>query len=90
MDVPFEGVGLEDVGAGVEVGAVDIADDRRLGDDEQVVIALELARVVGEARTPVVGFLQLQLLDHGAHRAVEENDTLAEEGLEALPGRVQW
>ena len=84
-----EGVGLEDVGAGVEVGAVDVADDGRLRDDEQVVIALQLAGVVLEAVAAVVLLLQLQLLDHGAHRAVEVDDALAQEGLKALAGRVQ-
>ena len=85
-----EGVGLEDVGAGVEVGAVDVADDGRLRDDEQVVVALELAGVVLETVAAVVLLLQLELLDHGAHRAVEVDDALAQEGLKALAGRVQW
>ena len=84
-----EGVGLEDVGAGVEVGAVDVADDGRLRDDQEVVVALELAGVVLEAVAAVVLFLQLELLDHGAHRAVEVDDALAQEGLKALAGRVQ-
>ena len=84
-----EGVGLEDVGTGVEVGAVDVADDGRLRDDEQVVVALQLAGVVLEAVAAVVLLLQLELLDHGAHRAVEVDDALAQEGLKALAGRVQ-
>jgi len=84
-----EGVGLEDVGAGVEVGAVDVPDDGRLGDDEQVVVALELPGVILEAFAAVVLLLQLELLDHGAHRAVEVDDALAQEGLKALAGRVQ-
>ena len=84
-----EGVGLEDVGAGVEVGAVDVADDGGLGDDEQVVVALELSGVVLETVAAVVLLLQFELLDHGAHRAVEVDDALAQEGLEALAGRVQ-
>ena len=69
---------------------MDVADDGRLGDDQEVVVALQLAGVVLEAFAAVVRLLQLELLDHGAHRPVEVDDALAEEGLEALPGRIQW
>ena len=37
-----EGVGLADVGAGLEVTAVDLADRVRLREDEQIVVALQL------------------------------------------------
>ena len=76
-----EGVRLEDVSAGLEVGAVDVADDLGLGDDEEVVVTLELTVVVGKACAAVVLFLQLELLNHGTHRAVEEDDALTQEGL---------
>ena len=84
-----KGVRLEDVGPRLEVGAVDVADDLGLSDDEEVVVTLELTGVVGEARAAVVRFLQLELLDHGAHRAVEEDDALTQEGLKALARWVQ-
>ena len=44
-----EGVGLDDVGAGFEKGVVDRAHDLGLGQREQVVVALEVARVPAEA-----------------------------------------
>ena len=47
--VGVEGVGLDDVGAGVEVLAMDRGDDVGLGEGEQVVVALEVGRPVGEA-----------------------------------------
>jgi len=37
-----EGVRLADVGAGLEVTAVDLADRVRLREDEQIVVALQL------------------------------------------------
>ena len=37
-----EGVGLEDVGARFEIGAVDLADDLGLGQHQEVVVALEI------------------------------------------------
>ena len=42
--VRVEGVGLDDVGAGREVLGVDLADDLRLRQREQVVVALQVAR----------------------------------------------
>ena len=40
-----EGVGLADVGAALEVATVDLADGVGLGEDEQVVVTLELLRL---------------------------------------------
>ncbi len=95
-----EGVGLEDVGAGIQVGLLDRGDDLGLAQQQQVVVALDVARPVGEARATVVGLVQLVALDHGAHAAVEDQDAFLEgllECLEAgatvghgvLPGRVE-
>ena len=36
--------------------------------------------MVGKARAAVVGLLQLVPLDHRAHRAVEDQDALLQEG----------
>ena len=47
--VAVEGVGLDDVGAGLEVGAVDVLDHLRLGEDQDLGAVLEVGRVV--ART---------------------------------------
>jgi hypothetical protein len=75
-----EAVGLEDVGAGLEVGLVDAADHVGPRDAEQVVVALEVLGVAGEALAAIVGFDQLAALDHGAHGAVEDQDALREKG----------
>ena len=80
-----EGVGLDDVGAGFEVGVVDRRDRLGPGQHEQVVVALQVVAVVGEpagGRAAEVGFGELQLLDHRAHRAVEDEDALAHQARE--------
>ena len=77
--VGIEGVGLDDVGAGRQVVRVDVADDLRLGQHQQVVVALEIRRMVGEARTAVARLVQVVALDHGAHRAVDDEDATGEE-----------
>ena len=55
---------------------MDIADDLRPGQREQVVVAGELAVVVGIERAAKVGLAQLVALDHGAHGAVQQQDAL--------------
>ena len=71
-----EGVGLDDVGAGAEIVQVDVADRVGLGQDEQVVVALEVLAVVAEALAAEVGLRQLERLDLGPHGAVEHQDAL--------------
>ena len=61
---------------------MDGPNDVGLGQDEQVVVALQVARPVGEALAAEVGLGQLVLLDHGAHGAVEDEDALGELFLE--------
>ena len=74
----IEGVGFQDVGAGIQVGLLDLGDDLRLGQQQQVVVALDVARPVGETLATVVRFFQPIALDHGAHAAVEDEDALRE------------
>ena len=85
-----EGVGLDDVGARLEVGGVDRADDVGLREREQVVVPAELPRPVGEPLAPVLPLAQAVGLDHRAHGAVEHQDPLGQQRLEqatvASPG----
>ena len=74
-----EGVGLDEVGAGGEVLLVDRGHQLRLGQRQQVVVALEVAGPVGEALAAVAGLVGPVALDRGAHRAVEDEDALAHE-----------
>ena len=75
-----ERVRLDDVGAGREVLAVDLADDVGPRQHQEVVVPLEVARVVREARPAEVRLLQAAALHHGAHRAVEHEDAAGEQG----------
>ena len=74
----IEGVGLDDVGAGVQEGVVDALDDVRPGQGQQIVVALQVGRMVGEALATEIGFFQGVALDHGAHGAVQHQNALGE------------
>ncbi len=80
--VRVEGVGLDDVGAGLEIAAVDLADHLGTGQHQQVVVALEVTGPVAEPLAAVVGLAEPVGLDDGAHRAVEHQDALAQQAAE--------
>ena len=73
-----EGVGLDDVGAGVQVGLVDGGDDVRPREDQQIVVPLQIVRMTGEARAAVVLLAEAVTLDHGPHRSFEDQDAAVE------------
>ena len=78
-----EGVGLDDIRAGLEILAMDAFDDVRLRDVEQVVEALEvLPAPVREPRAAKGRLLQPVLLDHRAHRTVQDDDAFAQQTFE--------
>ena len=81
-----EGVGFQNIRAGIQVGLLDSADDVRAAEDQQVVVTLYIAWPVGKAGAAIVLFLQLVALDHGAHAAVEDQDAFLQgllKGIEA-------
>ena len=57
---------------------MDAGDHRRAGQHQQIVVALEVFRVVEEALAAVVRLAQLLLLDHRAHRAIQDQDAFGE------------
>ena len=69
-----EGVGGEDVGAGVEVLALNVADDARLGENQRVHAALQVEMVVGEALASELRFRQPVGLEHDSPGAVHDHD----------------
>ncbi len=77
--VAVEGVGRNDVGPGLQVGAVDVLDDLGLREDHHLGAILEQHGVVAEAGAAVVGFLWLVREDHRPHRSVEDEDAAGEE-----------
>ena len=76
--VGVEGVGLDEVGAGLEVLAVDAGDDVRLGEREQVVVADQVARPVREPLAAVARLVRSVPLDRRTHRTVDHEDALVE------------
>jgi hypothetical protein len=81
-----ERVGLDDIGAGVQVLAVDLVDDRGTREREQVVAALELARMVREPGPPEFLLAEPVGLNHRPHRPVEDEDPLAEQAVQGFQG----
>ena len=82
-----ERVGLEDVRAGHRIGEVDVLDRLRLGQRQQVVVALQMAFAADEALAAEMLLLEREALNLRAHRAVEDQDALARR-LEQLLARV--
>ena len=72
-----KGVGLQDVGAGERIGEVDVLDRLRLGQGQQIVVALEGAFAAGEALAAELALVEAEVLDLGPHRAVEDQHALA-------------
>ena len=66
-----EGVGLDDVGAGLKEGPMDVPNEVGLGQGQQVVVSPQFATVIGEPGAAKVAFSQLAGLNHGAHGAIQ-------------------
>lgn len=57
---------------------MDVVDDVRLGDGQQVVVAFEILGVAGELGAAEVVLLEPVALDHGAHGAVDHQNPPAQ------------
>ncbi len=79
-----ERVGLEDIGAGVQVGFLDRGDHIGAAEQQKIVVAFDIAWPIGKARATIVVFLEAVTLDHSTHAAVEDQDALFECVLECL------
>ena len=77
--VGAEGVGLGDVRARFEERVVDFRHQRGLAEYERFVVALQLRGMVGQALAAKIGFGRAAALDHGSHRAIENEDSLGEQ-----------
>ena len=64
---------------GAEIGEVNVADHVRLRQDQEIVVAAQVARPIGEALAAEPRLVELEILDLGAHRAVEHENALARE-----------
>ena len=63
---------------------MDVADEGGLRQREEVVVAPEVARVVGEPLATILGFTQAMRLNSGSHGPVEHQDTLFEQSRQQL------
>ena len=70
-----EGVGFDDVRARLEVGVMNRGDHLRFAEHQQVVVAFQIARPFGKAFAAEILFAQTISLDHGAHTAVQHQNT---------------
>ena len=71
-----KGVGLENVSAGHRIGEVDVLDRLRLSQDQEVVVALQMAFANLEAIAAEMALGQTERLNLGAHRAVQNQNAL--------------
>ena len=71
-------------GARIEILLVDPTDDVRASQNEQIVVALKTARMIAKPVAPEILLCEARLLDHRAHRSVEEEDPLFDQLLELL------
>ena len=68
---------LDDVRSRLEVLGVNFLDDRGAGEQEDFIVTLQILAIpTGESLAAVGGLVQLVALNHCAHRAVNEGDTL--------------
>ena len=79
-----EGVGLDDVRAGFEEAAMDVADHVGLGEGEEVAVVEQVFGRVLEALAADVGFLHAVGADGGAHRAIDDGDSILEDLLQRM------
>ena len=86
----------DDVGAGGKVRVVDRAHHARPGQDQQGVVAADVAGMIPKALAAKIGLCQAVTLDERPGRAVEHEDSLAqkwpeqEQALLARPNGVVW
>ncbi|MND47409.1 hypothetical protein D3C80_383030 [compost metagenome] len=73
-----EGVGFENIGASVKIRFFDSGNDIWAREQQQVVVAFDIAWPIGEARATIVVFLEAVALDHSTHAAIENQNALFE------------
>ena len=72
-----EGVGLENIRAGHRVSEMDVLDRLRLGQRQQIIVALQVAVAGMKTIAAEMRLIEIQALDLGAHRPVKQQDALA-------------
>ena len=62
--------------------SMDLLNEIGLGNAQQIVASLQVVSMLQELRSAIPGLVQAIALDHRAHRAVDDDDTLAQEFFE--------
>ena len=86
-----EGVGLDDVCAGFEEAAMNVADHLRLREGEEITVVEQVLGRVLEALPANVGFFHAVGADGRAHRSVDDGDAVLEDLFQRMfPGCVHF
>jgi hypothetical protein len=67
---------------------VNLADDLRLRERQQIVVALEIMPEIAKTIAAVVSLVEPVTLNHRAHGAIENQDALSEQRLELVNAGV--
>ena len=59
---------------------MDTVDDFRAGERQQIIVALEIARMIGKTLAAIISLLQVAPLDHRPHRTVKHEQALLQKG----------
>ena len=76
------------VGAGVEIFAVNRLDQLGLRDRQEIIVAAEVPGPVRESIAAEIGLAQPAALNHGAHGAIEDDESFPEQLQEGGSTRV--
>ena len=72
----IESIGFDDISAGLQILHVNLSDQIRPGETQDIVAASQIARVSRKTHAPKGPFIEPVLLNHRAHGAVEEHHPL--------------
>src|SRR4030095_6318128 len=72
----IKAIRLDDVGAGFEIGCVNLCDRLRLSDAQKIIATLQGPMVICVLLTPEILLIESQALDHRPHRSIEKKDSL--------------
>src|SRR6185503_393315 len=74
---------LDDVRARLEIGVVNLADDVGTREHQEVVVALEVVRMIAQPLAAKLRLCQPITLNHRPHRAIEQEDAPGEQLVKA-------
>lgn len=67
---------------------MDVADDVRACQAQQLVIALDVFGEILEALAPVLGLIESEALDHGAHSTIKHHDAAVQNARQRLASGI--